>query len=77
MELSGPLWPKPEIEQYTSSGRIARSVALSRPYFAITPGEKFSTTTSARRTRSRISSREPGLARSIAMLRLPAFMRAK
>ena len=39
--------PNPVIEQYTSPGLAACRVAASSPYRSMTPGRKFSTTTSA------------------------------
>ena len=44
--------PNPLIEQYTRPGLSAQEVSAPRPKRAITPGKKFSTSTSARRTRS-------------------------
>jgi hypothetical protein len=77
IDASGPVWPKPEIEQYTRSGRSGASDAWSSPYFAITPGAKFSTSTSACFTRSSTTSRAAGCVRSIAMPRLPTLSRTK
>ncbi len=74
---SGPVWPKPEIEQYTMSGFTRDSAAWSQPIRAATPGRKFSTATSATRARSSTTSRPRGWPRSSATLSLPALIRTK
>ena len=56
----GPSWPKAEIEQTTSRGLRRRSVSGAHPSRAITPGRKFSQTTSATRQRSWKTSRPSG-----------------
>ena len=48
--LYGPVPPNPEIEQYTRLGLRADSSEKLRPSLSMTPGRKFSTTTSARST---------------------------
>ena len=73
----GPLCPKPEMEQTTSRGFRARSVASPRPSRSIVPGLKFSMSTSERSASRSRSSRPSGLPMSIAMLRLPRLMLMK
>ena len=73
----GPVWPNPETEHTTSRGLRARSVSWSSPSFSIVPGRKFSMRTSERSASRSSSSLPSGLARSMAMLRLPRLMLMK
>jgi len=68
---SGPVCPKPEIEQTTSSGRRSRSSAKSMPISWNRPGWETSTMTSACSARRRNVSRSSARRRSRPMLRLP------
>ena len=53
LEDSGPVWPKPLMEQYTSRGFSSLRASCPRPQPSMVPGEKFSTSTSALRARRR------------------------
>ena len=71
----GPSWPYAEIEHMTSRGLTAANAAYASPSRSMTPGRKFSHTTSASRARSRNTSRPSGFVRSSArdfLLRLIA-----
>ena len=70
---SGPVLPKPVMEQVTSRGLSARRSARSTPSRESTPGRKFSTTTSAERASARARRRSSGTRRSRTTERLPRF----
>ncbi len=73
---SGPVWPNPEIDAYTSRGLSACRWPGPRPARSSDPGRAFSTNTSLARASVRTSPVPPGAVRSIAMLRLPVFSEA-
>src|SRR5216684_742265 len=69
--LSGPASPKPLIASRTRRGLSSASRSSPSPSRSITPGRKFSTSTSAQRTSASTNARSPGSFRSMATLRLP------
>ena len=73
----GPVCPKPLTEQYTSRGLRSSSCSGPRPRRSMTPGRKFSTSTSARAASSAATARSAGSFRSRATDSLPRLTRAK
>src|SRR5229473_2614124 len=69
--LSGPASPKPLIASRTRRGLSSASRSSPSPSRSITPGRKFSTSTSAQRTSASTNARSCGSFKSMATLRLP------
>ncbi len=73
LELYGPVWPKPEMEQYISDGLSSAIVSYPMPIRSATPGRKFSISTSAVLTSSFAILRSSGFFRSSSIDRLLRF----
>jgi hypothetical protein len=77
LDRHGPVCPKPDIDAYTSRGLRAESASQPRPRRSITPGRKFSISTSARSASRSTTARSSDDLRSSAIDSLPRLIRAK
>ena len=69
----GPVCPNPDVDANTKRGFRSNSASAPSPSFSITPGVKFSITTSASSTSRRNNSRPASDRKSIETLRFPRF----
>ena len=74
---SGPVSPKPEIEQQISRGYLRRSSAIGKPSLATAPGLRFCTNTSARAIIAASSDLSAALVRSSTTDSLPRLSQTK